>query len=131
MPLSYSKLDLIYVKVVIFTSKCRPLRYNGDSMGTWRNLGDRAKLASFLTSLEPSGLFYKLVEKPLISRPMTQACFSRIIRGRHNGLFPYLDFVSKFLIAPPSLHVPTTNQAVPSPPRTATPSGTSINYNSL
>ncbi|GFU67537.1 hypothetical protein TNCV_3239841 [Trichonephila clavipes] len=35
---------------------------------------------------------------------------------------------SKCLIATPSLHVPTTNQVVPSPPRTATPSGTINNY---
>ncbi|GFW75017.1 hypothetical protein TNCV_2678851 [Trichonephila clavipes] len=28
----------------------------------------------------------------------------------------------------PSLHLPTTNQVVPSPPRTATPSGTINNY---
>ncbi|GFY36817.1 hypothetical protein TNCV_2567791 [Trichonephila clavipes] len=38
------------------------------------------------------------------------------------------DFVSKCLIATPSLHVPTTHQVVPSPPRTATPSGTINNY---
>ncbi|GFW18561.1 hypothetical protein TNCV_1222221 [Trichonephila clavipes] len=44
-----------------------------------------------------------------------------------DGLFHQFDLVSKFLIATPSLHVPTTNQVVPSPPRTATPSGT-VNY---
>ncbi|GFU41065.1 hypothetical protein TNCV_2973131 [Trichonephila clavipes] len=38
------------------------------------------------------------------------------------------DFVSKCLIATPSLYVPKTNQVVPSPPRTATPSGTIDNY---
>ncbi|GFW31364.1 hypothetical protein TNCV_2664641 [Trichonephila clavipes] len=31
--------------------QCRPLRYNGDSMRTLRNLGGRAKLASFLATL--------------------------------------------------------------------------------
>ncbi|GFU86190.1 uncharacterized protein TNCV_368481 [Trichonephila clavipes] len=30
----------------------RPLRYNDDSMRTWRNLGGRVKLASFLATLE-------------------------------------------------------------------------------
>ncbi|GFY00671.1 hypothetical protein TNCV_2140651 [Trichonephila clavipes] len=42
--------------------------------------------------------------------------------------FHHFDFVSKCLIATPSLRVPTTNQVVPSPPRTATPSGTTNNY---
>ncbi|GFT00886.1 hypothetical protein TNCV_4053431 [Trichonephila clavipes] len=45
-----------------------------------------------------------------------------------NGLFHLFDFVSKCLIVTPSLHVPTTNQVVPSPSRTATPSGTINNY---
>ncbi|GFV38479.1 hypothetical protein TNCV_4393601 [Trichonephila clavipes] len=45
-----------------------------------------------------------------------------------DGLFHHFDFVSKCLMATPSLHVPTTNQVVPSPPRTATPSGTINNY---
>ncbi|GFV79114.1 uncharacterized protein TNCV_2613001 [Trichonephila clavipes] len=31
-----------------FKRYSRPLRYDGDSMGTWRNFGDKAKLASFL-----------------------------------------------------------------------------------
>ncbi|GFX29203.1 HSF_DOMAIN domain-containing protein [Trichonephila clavipes] len=43
------------------SGKCRPLRYNGDSMRTWRNLDGRAKLASFLVTMlassEPSGIF--------------------------------------------------------------------------
>ncbi|GFV88780.1 hypothetical protein TNCV_3355321 [Trichonephila clavipes] len=38
------------------------------------------------------------------------------------------DFVSKFLIATPSLHVPTSNQVVSSPPKPATQSGTINNY---
>ncbi|GFW08805.1 hypothetical protein TNCV_4299781 [Trichonephila clavipes] len=41
--------------------QCRFLRYNDDSMRTWRNLGGRAKLASFLATMlassEPSGIF--------------------------------------------------------------------------
>ncbi|GFW98109.1 hypothetical protein TNCV_2491651 [Trichonephila clavipes] len=41
-----------------------------------------------------------------------------------DGLFPHFDYVSKFLIVTLSLHVPKTNQVAPSPPRTATPSGT-------
>ncbi|GFX97885.1 hypothetical protein TNCV_4905361 [Trichonephila clavipes] len=41
-----------------------------------------------------------------------------------NGLFHHFDFVSKCLIATTSPHVPTTNQVVPSPPRTATSSDT-------
>ncbi|GFW64327.1 hypothetical protein TNCV_273511 [Trichonephila clavipes] len=45
-----------------------------------------------------------------------------------DGLFHHFDFVSKYLIATSSLHVPTTNQFVSSPPRTATPSGTINNY---
>ncbi|GFV39941.1 hypothetical protein TNCV_1808531 [Trichonephila clavipes] len=59
---------------------------------------------------------------------------SLVIRAsdsRPKGLgwtFHQCDFVSKFLIATTSLHVPTTNQVVPSPPRTATPSGTINNY---
>ncbi|GFW02509.1 hypothetical protein TNCV_2455251 [Trichonephila clavipes] len=48
MSLYYAKL--IYAKIVIFTSKRRPLCYNSDSMETWRNIGDRAKLASFLAT---------------------------------------------------------------------------------
>ncbi|GFX93180.1 hypothetical protein TNCV_4760591 [Trichonephila clavipes] len=36
-----------------------------------------------------------------------------------DGLFHHFDFVSKCLIATSSLHVPTTNQVVPSPPKTA------------
>ncbi|GFV61808.1 hypothetical protein TNCV_4447231 [Trichonephila clavipes] len=43
-------------------------------------------------------------------------------------LLHHFDFVSKCLIPTPSLHVPTTNQFVPSPPRTATPSGIINNY---
>ncbi|GFU65092.1 uncharacterized protein TNCV_1352081 [Trichonephila clavipes] len=50
------------------------------------------------------------------------------IPGWTYGLFDHFDFVSKCLIAPPSLHVPTTNQVVPSPPRTTTPTGTINNY---
>ncbi|GFX48096.1 integrase catalytic domain-containing protein [Trichonephila clavipes] len=46
-----------------------------------------------------------------------------------NGLFHHSDFVSKCLIATPSLHVPTTNHVVSFPPRTATPSGIINNYN--
>ncbi|GFW57303.1 hypothetical protein TNCV_542171 [Trichonephila clavipes] len=64
--------------------QCRPLRYNSDLMRTWRNLGGRAKLASFLAnklaanlvtlatilaslatmlaSSEPSGIFLKVVD---------------------------------------------------------------------
>ncbi|GFY35660.1 hypothetical protein TNCV_2619511 [Trichonephila clavipes] len=45
-----------------------------------------------------------------------------------DGLFHHFDFVSKCLIAMPSLYVPTTNQVAPSPPRTATQSGTINNY---
>ncbi|GFT03864.1 transposable element Tcb2 transposase [Trichonephila clavipes] len=55
--------------------KYRPLRYKGDSIGTWQNLGDRTKLASFLVTLAtilatlvtflvssgPSGFFWKFV----------------------------------------------------------------------
>ncbi|GFX44348.1 hypothetical protein TNCV_1097881 [Trichonephila clavipes] len=44
------------------------------------------------------------------------------------GLFHHFDFVSKCLLATTSLHVPSTNQVVPSSPRTATPSGTINNY---
>ncbi|GFT09809.1 uncharacterized protein TNCV_415981 [Trichonephila clavipes] len=43
-----------------------------------------------------------------------------------DGLFHHFDFVTKCLIATLYLHVPTTNQVVPSPPRTTTPSGCSF-----
>ncbi|GFW14003.1 hypothetical protein TNCV_4701381 [Trichonephila clavipes] len=50
---------------------------NGDSIRTWRDVGDRAKLATNLaTMLASSGLsrfFYKFVEKYTNLRPMTQA----------------------------------------------------------
>ncbi|GFV09002.1 retrovirus-related Pol polyprotein from transposon 412 [Trichonephila clavipes] len=53
---------------VVIRSQCHPLRYNGDSMRTCRNLGGRARLASFLVTIleslatilassEPSGIF--------------------------------------------------------------------------
>ncbi|GFV73339.1 hypothetical protein TNCV_2898401 [Trichonephila clavipes] len=45
-----------------------------------------------------------------------------------DGLFHHFDFVSKCVLAMHSLHVPTTNQVVPSPPKTATPSSTINNY---
>ncbi|GFT17885.1 hypothetical protein TNCV_4910581 [Trichonephila clavipes] len=42
--------------------------------------------------------------------------------------FHQFDLVSKFHIASPFLHEPTSNQVVSSPSRTATPSGTINNY---
>ncbi|GFV56220.1 hypothetical protein TNCV_3266271 [Trichonephila clavipes] len=45
-----------------------------------------------------------------------------------DGIFHHFDFISKRLIATPSLHVPTTKQVVPSPPRNATLSRTINNY---
>ncbi|GFV63107.1 uncharacterized protein TNCV_2461801 [Trichonephila clavipes] len=49
-------------------------------------------------------------------RPITRQPFS-------HSIFHHFDFVTKCLIATLYLHVPTTNQVVPSPPRTTTPSG--------
>ncbi|GFU23159.1 hypothetical protein TNCV_3515951 [Trichonephila clavipes] len=72
-------LYLFLVKIGLFTINAVPLRYNGDSIRTWRNLGGRAKstsflatklvtlatiLASFATMLassKPSGIFQKVV----------------------------------------------------------------------
>ncbi|GFV15817.1 hypothetical protein TNCV_988001 [Trichonephila clavipes] len=82
--------------VALMRKKCGLRHYNGDSMGTWRYLGKRAKLASFLTtklataislvawrpflvSLLPYGFFWKLEENLIILRSMTQADFSRRI----------------------------------------------------
>ncbi|GFT59402.1 hypothetical protein TNCV_1750821 [Trichonephila clavipes] len=64
--------------------------------------------------------------EPVLSSPSSnhKAAFQPF----QDGLFHHFDFVSKCLIATPSLHVPTTNQVVPFPPRTATPSGTINNY---
>ncbi|GFU04675.1 hypothetical protein TNCV_4377341 [Trichonephila clavipes] len=45
-----------------------------------------------------------------------------------DGLFHHFDFVSKCLRATPSLHLPTTNQVVPSPQRIAIPLGTLNDY---
>ncbi|GFY32775.1 hypothetical protein TNCV_4638811 [Trichonephila clavipes] len=45
-----------------------------------------------------------------------------------DGHFHHFDFVSKGLVATPSLHLPMTNQVIPSPSRTATPSDTINNY---
>ncbi|PRD29459.1 UNVERIFIED_CONTAM: hypothetical protein NCL1_29346 [Trichonephila clavipes] len=41
------------IRSVSFNNKVvsrRPLRYNGESMGTWQNPGDRATLKSYLTT---------------------------------------------------------------------------------
>ncbi|GFX27069.1 hypothetical protein TNCV_439751 [Trichonephila clavipes] len=64
--------------------------------------------------------------EPVHSSPSSnhKAAFQRF----QDGLFHHSDFVSLCLIATHSLHVPTTNQVVLSPPRTATPSGTINNY---
>ncbi|GFV71608.1 hypothetical protein TNCV_106621 [Trichonephila clavipes] len=66
------------------TSERCPLRDNGDSMRTWRNLGARVKVVSFMATklatsrpcwrvrdpLDSSGNLWR---NPLTSRPMTQA----------------------------------------------------------
>ncbi|GFX86763.1 hypothetical protein TNCV_1409601 [Trichonephila clavipes] len=50
------------------------------------------------------------------------------VKRKYIGITTLIHFVSENLTATPSLHVRTTNQAVPSPTRTATPSGTINNY---
>ncbi|GFX54954.1 hypothetical protein TNCV_3318711 [Trichonephila clavipes] len=66
-------LYLFHVKIVPFTSSAAPLRYNGYSMKTWRNLGGRAKLASFLAAKLASFLANKLV--------------ANLVTGNHFGDF--------------------------------------------
>ncbi|GFY06994.1 hypothetical protein TNCV_4202651 [Trichonephila clavipes] len=81
-------LYLLYVKIVIFASNAVPYVIMAIQWETWRNLGDRAKLASFLVtklvtlvSSRPYGFFWKLVGKTtIISRSMTQAVLSQRIR---------------------------------------------------
>ncbi|GFW33574.1 hypothetical protein TNCV_2211061 [Trichonephila clavipes] len=67
----FSRGLLSPIRVVDLMKQRRLLRYNGDSMGTWRDLHDRAKLVSclvnklvtILASSGPSGFFWKFVEK--------------------------------------------------------------------
>ncbi|GFV54313.1 hypothetical protein TNCV_4365881 [Trichonephila clavipes] len=58
----------------------------------------------------------------------TQLIHKAAFQPFQDGLFHHFDFVSKCLIATPSLHISTTNPVVPSPPRTAIPSGAINNY---
>ncbi|GFU80695.1 hypothetical protein TNCV_514221 [Trichonephila clavipes] len=50
------KISYIYfMKNCTIHKQCRPLRYNGDSMRTWRNLGGRAKTATAGSDVVQSG----------------------------------------------------------------------------
>ncbi|GFW88034.1 hypothetical protein TNCV_217061 [Trichonephila clavipes] len=74
----------------------------------------------------PPLLFRAANLEPVHSSPSSN--HKAVFQPFQYGLFHHFDFVSKCLIATPSLHVQTINQVVPSPPRTATPSGTINNH---
>ncbi|GFV18988.1 hypothetical protein TNCV_4758731 [Trichonephila clavipes] len=88
--------------------------------GTWQTTQVAPNSPNHVKALKAANL------EPVHSSPSSshKAAFQPF----QDGIFHHFDFVSKCLIATPFLHVPTTNQVVPSPPRTATPSGTINNY---
>ncbi|GFX29966.1 hypothetical protein TNCV_2616781 [Trichonephila clavipes] len=62
----------------LYGDKLCPLRYNGVSMETWRNIGDTVKFASFLvTTFDDLVYAYRNNWKDLTSWPTMEADFSR------------------------------------------------------
>ncbi|GFU99829.1 hypothetical protein TNCV_506501 [Trichonephila clavipes] len=89
-------------------------------------LGCASRLQTSIWNSDVRGVRSLVNLDPAHSSPLSN--HKAAVQAFQDGRFHHFDFVSKCLIATPSLHEPTTNQVVPSPPRTAIPSSTINNY---